>query len=102
FQAEDGIRGFHVTGVQTCALPILPGAHRAAPRRRGGGGGGPLRGDGVSLWERARRALGGRPPPEPAPEERLRVPAIDPLERMARSEERRVGKGSGSRARPGP
>src|SRR6266700_4808815 len=23
FQAEDGIRGFHVTGVQTCALPIL-------------------------------------------------------------------------------
>src|SRR5690606_39483194 len=36
FQAEDGIRDFHVTGVQTCALPIsrarlagdvLPGAH---------------------------------------------------------------------------
>src|SRR5690606_41000490 len=30
FQAEDGIRDFHVTGVQTCALPIylaaLPGA----------------------------------------------------------------------------
>src|SRR5690606_41128422 len=26
FQAEDGIRDFHVTGVQTCALPIyLPG-----------------------------------------------------------------------------
>src|SRR5690606_40753594 len=23
FQAEDGIRVFHVTGVQTCALPIL-------------------------------------------------------------------------------
>src|SRR6266700_814184 len=23
FQAEDGIRGFHVTGVQTCALPIF-------------------------------------------------------------------------------
>src|SRR5690606_40670320 len=23
FQAEDGIRDFHVTGVQTCALPIL-------------------------------------------------------------------------------
>src|SRR5690606_40636700 len=22
FEAEDGIRGFHVTGVQTCALPI--------------------------------------------------------------------------------
>src|SRR5690606_40500796 len=28
FQAEDGIRDFHVTGVQTCALPILvPGCH---------------------------------------------------------------------------
>src|SRR5690606_39879072 len=29
FQAEDGIRDFHVTGVQTCALPIweaLPAA----------------------------------------------------------------------------
>src|SRR5436309_4660298 len=26
FQAEDGIRDFHVTGVQTCDLPILVGA----------------------------------------------------------------------------
>src|SRR5690606_40771357 len=26
FQAEDGIRDFHVTGVQTCALPIWPQA----------------------------------------------------------------------------
>src|SRR2546427_6849377 len=26
FQAEDGIRDLTVTGVQTCALPILPGA----------------------------------------------------------------------------
>src|SRR5690606_41173867 len=25
FQAEDGIRDFHVTGVQTCALPIWVG-----------------------------------------------------------------------------
>src|SRR5690606_39848511 len=25
FQAEDGIRDFHVTGVQTCALPICAG-----------------------------------------------------------------------------
>src|SRR5690606_40481353 len=30
FQAEDGIRDFHVTGVQTCALPIysIPVAKR--------------------------------------------------------------------------
>src|SRR5690606_40828448 len=27
--AEDGIRDFHVTGVQTCALPILYGLHEA-------------------------------------------------------------------------
>src|SRR5207302_6695068 len=26
FQAEDGIRDFHVTGVQTCALPISSAA----------------------------------------------------------------------------
>src|SRR5690606_40631265 len=28
FQAEDGIRDFHVTGVQTCALPISDGAQK--------------------------------------------------------------------------
>src|SRR5699024_11561855 len=28
FQAEDGIRDRNVTGVQTCALPILPPAAR--------------------------------------------------------------------------
>src|SRR5215208_2289309 len=30
FQAEDGIRDGHVTGVQTCALPISANAHVAA------------------------------------------------------------------------
>src|SRR5690606_38047362 len=35
FQAEDGIRVFHVTGVQTCALPICP---CAPPTRRGAPG----------------------------------------------------------------
>src|SRR5690606_40615199 len=29
FQAEDGIRDFHVTGVQTCALPISGGSFPA-------------------------------------------------------------------------
>src|SRR5690606_41134315 len=40
FQAEDGIRDFHVTGVQTCALPIskvedlvIPGPAGALPAR---------------------------------------------------------------------
>src|SRR5690606_40156160 len=30
-QAEDGIRDFHVTGVQTCALPISTTLAKAAP-----------------------------------------------------------------------
>src|SRR5436309_10023383 len=36
FQAEDGIRDFHVTGVQTCALPICKREFilLGAPRRR--------------------------------------------------------------------
>src|SRR5690606_40500295 len=42
FQAEDGIRDFHVTGVQTCALPIClrPVADRVLESltRRGGVG----------------------------------------------------------------
>src|SRR5256885_6865872 len=33
FQAEDGIRDYKVTGVQTCALPILRAALGASPRR---------------------------------------------------------------------
>src|SRR5690606_39335682 len=62
FQAEDGIRDFHVTGVQTCALPISrrrrwcgwPGwrrrrARRAAPR-------GPAA---PASWEAPRSVRGG-------------------------------------------
>src|SRR5690606_39871941 len=63
FQAEDGIRDFHVTGVQTCALPICP------PGRRPAGRGPPAR--------PASRRRSGRP----------RRGRWQP-----RSEERRVGK----------
>src|SRR5256885_7118418 len=35
FQAEDGIRDYKVTGVQTCALPICSRGRRAVPGRRG-------------------------------------------------------------------
>src|SRR5256885_3107321 len=44
FQAEDGIRDYKVTGVQTCALPIwrgraggqrVPRVHGTAPNRTG-------------------------------------------------------------------
>src|SRR5690606_39376179 len=35
FQAEDGIRAFHVTGVQTCALPICRYPTAASAARLG-------------------------------------------------------------------
>src|SRR2546426_10525582 len=59
FQAEDGIRDYKVTGVQTCALPISP------PTRQGGAPG-PRRG----------RAPNGDLPPRPwrrAPRDRKSV-----------------------------
>src|SRR5690606_40732916 len=34
FRAEDGIRDFHVTGVQTCALPIFAQQYLRAARER--------------------------------------------------------------------
>src|SRR5690606_40675987 len=34
FQAEDGIRYFHVTGVQTCALPIFTRAYDLSEKNR--------------------------------------------------------------------
>src|SRR5690348_18446879 len=34
FQAEDGIRDGRVTGVQTCALPILPGSRSVGSNTR--------------------------------------------------------------------
>src|SRR5256885_3568160 len=34
FQAEDGIRDYKVTGVQTCALPILPTTRTITPATR--------------------------------------------------------------------
>src|SRR5439155_3442516 len=62
FQAEDGIRDGHVTGVQTCALPIWPS--RFAPH-----------------------ASGDECKPRWPPRRRHSRPAG-----IARSEERRVGK----------
>src|SRR5690606_39881119 len=73
FQAEDGIRAFHVTGVQTCALPICrrPRSYgwvrRGFPQRRG-------------CSRPARRRARSAPVGPPLPR------------RGGRSEERRVGK----------
>src|SRR5207302_8344289 len=94
FQAEDGIRDFHVTGVQTCALPIFPdlrsdrrhprirptiGRGRAKPPRRAAARGSSAR----ALRETARDS-----PPRPG---------SSPARTASRSEERRVGKEGRSR-----
>src|SRR5256885_9791414 len=57
FQAEDGIRDYKVTGVQTCALPIYPGAV-AVP-----GAGLP---DGAGVRAFGEEVLGGSVPPRAA------------------------------------
>src|SRR5690625_6038721 len=62
FQAEDGIRYGHVTGVQTCALPILrrSGGRVLVPRgiRRSGG---PAVTMGRSIGARPGARVGGSP-----------------------------------------
>src|SRR5256885_5837809 len=91
FQAEDGIRDYKVTGVQTCALPIFFGTTNVATYNR-------------NLHHRRRSTLR---------QIALRVRAIrratDPLKARvilttgledARSEERRVGKECRSRWSP--
>src|SRR5207253_6298705 len=93
FQAEDGIRDGHVTGVQTCALPICLAAFRVLPTTFG-----------TTQGRRSNLALTvtlsvvmivQRPVPLQAPDQRRN---LDPLAGFAlrvtdRSEERRVGKG---------
>src|SRR5690606_6533253 len=49
FQAEDGIRVFHVTGVQTCALPICGTSKEHAPRFAAAGA---IVVDNSSAWRR--------------------------------------------------
>src|SRR5690606_39583069 len=90
FQAEDGIRGFHVTGVQTCALPIcsrrvrffaeslqIPGiANAAKPIRR--------------AFRRAMRIMGTRPEQTAVIGDQVFTDVLGG-NRMNSSEERRVG-----------
>src|SRR5690606_39377619 len=100
--AEDGIRDFHVTGVQTCALPILLDARGFAAedfaRSHPGG----------ALGRRLLTHVGDVMRPAQAVP---RVGSDAPLTQallamtaggmgMTRSEERRVGKECGERGRP--
>src|SRR2546426_3379869 len=84
FQAEDGIRDYKVTGVQTCALPIW------AARRAGGG---VMRCGGRRL---AQSGFGLREHRQCFPSTVILEPGL-PDER---SEERRVGKECRSRWSP--
>src|SRR3712207_8876287 len=87
FQAEDGIRDIGVTGVQTCALPILDElACVVAP-----------------LLSRGRECLAffhGFSPPAGPPAVDSTPSAASALSSAPRSEERRVGKECRSRWSP--
>src|SRR2546426_2885379 len=86
FQAEDGIRDYKVTGVQTCALPIWSG-HRPVLRERD------------DLEFRRRRQTVPHDLPTRAAEAR-RDGTGGAAHREQRSEERRVGKECRSRWSP--
>src|SRR5256885_8243473 len=90
FQAEDGIRDYKVTGVQTCALPICGrfGFH-------------------VDTGRRVRFDIGAADPARLTVEVDLEPGELEPLVTLrlypgspARSEERRVGKECRSRWSP--
>src|SRR5690606_40931015 len=89
FQAEDGIRDFHVTGVQTCALPIYLLWNASSEPTIGAV-------DPNGLFEHASirtRPLGGRL--QPGRGDQRPFPRF--AGQVVRSEERRVGKEGRSR-----
>src|SRR5690606_41200061 len=97
FQAEDGIRDFHVTGVQTCALPISRRTKRKAhigifafadPLRRGS-----LASIGLDLTGRTAMS-------DPAARPGRHMAAKIAQQPRVRSEERRVGKAGRARRSP--
>src|SRR5256885_4475605 len=90
FQAEDGIRDYKVTGVQTCALPIC------RRERRFGGVAPPLRGQaGVAVPAALRPGRDGA-----RAVRRRKDPGSVTRPGDVRSEERRVGKECRSRWSP--
>src|SRR5688500_20394081 len=86
FQAEDGIRDYKVTGVQTCALPIFRHDDLAGARQ--------------DHWPRQDRGSNRRVSPLGASRPPTRSRSVTPKKRASgiRSEERRVGKESRERA----
>src|SRR5437660_6926316 len=100
FQAEDGIRDGHVTGVQTCALPISGGSGCGVVRLRAERGGSLICLVRHVALRGSAGTTGGRRPCAPAqgyminPSQSRDKVAIRSCQR---SEERRVGKEVGSR-----
>src|SRR5256886_8311135 len=88
FQAEDGIRDLTVTGVQTCALPILPQPIRA-----------PLRAPNAAPASAPSRPPSSAPTSGPAATNGP-TPGRTRNAAPMRSEERRVGKECRSRWSP--
>src|SRR5690606_41196260 len=85
FQAEDGIRDFHVTGVQTCALPIFADENFVQVAADGIGDIDQHRTQSSRIWgTRRRRRISHHTPA------RSRMPTHS--RSHMRSEERRVGK----------
>src|SRR5690606_40812279 len=94
FQAEDGIRDFHVTGVQTCALPISRGSPRG--RRSSTPCSSSIDVPGASLLEARPSARQRSLLPSPESFSTRKISTLPPVPALNRSEERRVGKESRS------
>src|SRR5207302_4858274 len=88
FQAEDGIRDFHVTGVQTCALPIFTVYAAMAPLRSIS----PLSRPAASTGSGNLALRNGILPQAFCSSKRLAVKSPTLPAILTRSEERRVGK----------
>src|SRR5690606_39855332 len=99
--AEDGIRDFHVTGVQTCALPILGKATGPAHSRFEAESFDFATADfaAYQAWSRE-RVRAARIGPTQAEVLELLLPFELPPPASCRSEERRVGKGFRCRCAP--
>src|SRR5690606_39561488 len=93
FQAEDGIRDFHVTGVQTCALPICLTTIRQSLYESG------IKGGELLLEEIATHPESAHSVVLPT-ELVVRDTTAPPMSGTVRSEERRVGKEYRNRCLP--
>src|SRR5690606_40810298 len=98
FQAEDGIRDFHVTGVQTCALPIWV-ADRGILMARTDPDARPHKGISFFLIDMASPGVELRPLRQMNGDAEFDEVFLSEV-RLPRSEERRVGKEDGARRAP--